>query len=79
VPSTTRHPWVTWRAHAWWAALILLPFLVPHAFMAAGNNGHVVGSLVVYGPFIAAMWISGHVVLNTLQRDRPTRSPLIAT
>ncbi len=70
-PHSLRHPWVTWKAHAWWAALILLPFLVPHAVMALGSDdSDVTGTLVMYGPVIAVLWIAGHVVLSRLHRSR---------
>ena len=70
-PPSLRHPWVTWRAHAWWAALILLPFLVPHAVMALGSDDtEVTITLVLYGPVIASLWIAGHVVLSRLRRSR---------
>ena len=66
------HPWVTWRAHAWWAALVLVPFLVPHAVMTLGTESEKAGStLVVYGPFIASIWIAGHLTLHHLRRPRP--------
>jgi len=69
--QTLRHPWVTWKAHAWWAALILLPFLVPHAVMSIrSSDTDVTTTLVLYGPVIASLWIAGHVVLARLHRGR---------
>ena len=69
-PRASRHPWVTWKAHAWWAALILLPFLVPHAVMSIRpSDTDVTATLVMYGPVIAALWIAGHVVLSRLHRS----------
>ena len=71
VPGAPRHPWVTWKAHAWWAALILLPFLVPHAVMAIRpGDTDITATLVLYGPVIASLWIAGHVVLSRLHRSR---------
>lgn len=70
-PSPVRHPWVTWRAHAWWAALILLPFLVPHAAMALDDRGaDAATTLVLYGPVIASVWIAGHLALAAHRRHR---------
>ena len=66
------HPWVTWRAHAWWAALILLPFLVPHAVMMLGTErAQAESTLLLYGPVIASIWIAGHLTLHRLRRPRP--------
>ncbi len=65
------HPWVTWRAHAWWAALVLLPFLVPHAAMLLGtDDARSASTFLVYGPFIASIWIAGHLTLHHLRRPR---------
>jgi hypothetical protein len=70
-PQSLRHPWVTWKAHAWWAALILVPFLVPHAVMSIRpSETDVTATLVLYGPVIASLWIAGHVVLCKLHRSR---------
>ncbi len=70
-PQSLRHPWVTWKAHAWWAALILVPFLVPHAVMSIRpSETDVTSTLVLYGPVIASLWIAGHVVLSRLHRSR---------
>lgn len=72
IESDHRHQWITWRAHAWWAALVMVPFLVPHAVLMFGERQEQVGStLVLYGPIMAALWIGGHVVLHHLRRDRP--------
>ena len=77
-PSSVRHPWVTWRAHAWWAALILLPFLAPHAAMAIDGRGAEAGStLLVYGPVIASVWIGGHLALAAHRRHRVTAPALV--
>ena len=77
-PSSVRHPWVTWRAHAWWVAFILLPFLVPHAAMVIDGRGDDAGAtLVLYGPVIASVWIAGHVALAAHRRHRVAEPALV--
>jgi hypothetical protein len=74
------HP-VTWRAHLWWAALILVPFLASHLVKALGS-GDTATTLLLYGPVIASIWIAGHLTLAWISRDsaqRSTRRTVAAT
>jgi hypothetical protein len=67
------HHHLTWRAHLWWALLILMPFLVSHAVKALGP-GDTATTLLLYGPVIASIWIGGHLALVTFSRGSGSRS-----
>lgn len=76
--SSVRHPSITWRAHAWWAAFILLPFLVPHAAMMIDGRGADAGAtFVLYGPVIASVWVAGHLALAAHRRHRVVEPALV--
>lgn len=62
---------ISWKVHAVWAVLVLLPFLGPHVMMTIIGTGDRVGlTLALYGPAIVGIWLSGHVALHRLHRDR---------
>lgn len=66
------HP-LTWRAHLWWAVLILTPFLASHLVKALGS-GDSATTLLLYGPVIASIWIAGHLTLVSIARSSAERS-----
>lgn len=74
-----RHPdelhGVSWRVHALWAALVLLPFVCPQVLLAVGGDGErVTTTTAFYGPAIATIWLAGHVAVAHVQRGRHLRA-----
>ncbi|GEM_PF-3027109 len=69
---------ISWRVHAVWAMLVLLPFLVPQVMLALGGDGErVTTTLAFYGPAITAVWVAGHATILHAQRERRHRAPSI--
>lgn len=69
------HTWISWRVHALWALLVLLPFLSPQVLLAFGGEGdRVTTTLAFYGPAITAVWLAGHGTILHVQRGRHLRA-----
>jgi hypothetical protein len=71
--SDGAHHHLTWRAHLWWALLILAPFLASSTVKALGP-GDAAATLLLYGPVIASIWIAGHLTLVAVSRGSGSRS-----
>jgi len=73
------HSSISWRVHAVWAMLVLLPFLVPQVGLALGGDGErVTTTLAFYGPAITAVWVAGHATILHAQRERHHRALTVA-
>ena len=69
------HSWISWRVHAVWAVLVLVPFLGPQmALGLGGDSERVATTLAFYGPAIAVVWLAGHATIVHVQRERHQRS-----